>query len=127
LTVSEAEPFKAAGLEGECGKRVIDGVVAILCELPSEEAAKNARAAGLEVVGDATGAALVSGKHLLVVVDRDGKDPAGRTINALTKSFLGPAKSAPTAAAKPGDGAAEQGGDNEVGGGLDSLIKKVAE
>lgn len=64
-------------------------IEATLCVYESDDAAAAARPAALAMVGEHTGAALTRGKMLLVVADRKAVDPEGRTINQLTRSFLG--------------------------------------
>jgi hypothetical protein len=95
--------WKAAGLEvgemtaldehelGEasCERGEVKGVETTLCAYDSDEAAEAARPAGLAAVGDATGSALANGKVLLIVADRDKADPDGKTINQMTKVFMG--------------------------------------
>lgn len=97
------ESWKSAGLEvgehalmpkhelGEarCVRGEVSKIETTLCTYPSDEAANQAQAAGLTVVGSTTGAALARGKLLLVVSDRKDADKDGKTINSLTKTFLG--------------------------------------
>jgi hypothetical protein len=73
---------------GDCKRGVVKGVETTVCRYADEAAAKAAQPKGLAVVGNATGAALSHGPLLLVVADRDKRDPHGKTINQLTKTFL---------------------------------------
>jgi hypothetical protein len=74
---------------GSCQRGEVDGIETTVCGYESEDAARAAQPAGLDLVGDATGASLPRGKVLLVVADRGGSDPSGKKIHQLTKAFLG--------------------------------------
>lgn len=93
LSVSEAETTDT-DFGKACLRRDVNGVTVVQCKYSADSEAAEARAKGLAFVGKHTGAALNRGTDLLVVVDRDGADPQGRTINAVTKSFLGEAEPA---------------------------------
>lgn len=86
-TFAPADDVKVAG--GECQQGTVDALDVIVCEYSSEDAAKRAQKAGLRQVGAATGLALASGPLLLVVTDREGVDPSGKTINNVTRVFRG--------------------------------------
>ena len=75
--------------KGDCQQGKVKGIETTLCVYEDEAAARAAQKAGLKYVGEKTGAALASGAMLLVVADRGDSDPEGRTINTLTKTFLG--------------------------------------
>jgi hypothetical protein len=75
--------------EASCARGKVGGVETTLCLYASDEAAKAAQPAGLKAVGKTTGAALPRGPMLLVVADRAKADPDGKTINKITKTFLG--------------------------------------
>lgn len=77
---------KALG-DGTCRAGTVRGVATTLCEFKGAADAKRAEAAGLSQVRDTTGLALAEGKLLLVVADRDRKDPSGKTINEIAKTF----------------------------------------
>jgi len=100
LKVADPVPLDDDKLGGRCQRRDVNGVTAMTCDFASAEAASAARAKGLALVGTHTGTALVSGSRLLVVMDRDGVDREGRTINTLTKAFVG---GDTPAAAKPAE------------------------
>jgi hypothetical protein len=74
---------------GACQGGTVSGVDVVLCGYPDAKAAQAAEAAGTAAVGETTGAAVSRDNTLLVVADRRKADPSGRTINQLTKSFLG--------------------------------------
>ncbi len=79
----------ALGKSAECKRGLVSGVETTICRYPSDKAAAAAQAAGLELVGATTGAALPRGKVLLVVADRSKADSDGKIINKLTKLFRG--------------------------------------
>lgn len=54
-----------------------------LCSFASPAAAAGAVAAAEKAIGNHTGVAVAEGDRLLIVADRRGSDPSGRTINAL--------------------------------------------
>jgi hypothetical protein len=88
LETSGFEPVDGKALgDGACKAGTVRGVVTTLCEYRGAEDAKRAEAAGLAQVRDATGLALAEGKLLLVLADRDRKDPSGKTINEIARSF----------------------------------------
>lgn len=88
LSPSEFAPVDGAAYgAGQCRAGTVDGVETTLCEFPDEAAAKAAEKHGLAAVGEATGAALASGRLLLVVADRKHADPNGRRINQIAKTF----------------------------------------
>jgi hypothetical protein len=74
---------------GTCQAGTVSGVDTVLCSYPDAKAAKAAEAAGLAAIGETTGSSLSRDNLLLVVSDPRKADPSGRTINAVTKSFLG--------------------------------------
>jgi hypothetical protein len=83
-------PIDGQGLgNGTCKAGAVNGLDVTLCTYPAPEAAEKARAAGLGAVGDATGAAVLSGNRMLVVADRKKADPSGRSINKIIKVFQG--------------------------------------
>ena len=94
------DAWKEAGLEptsfekltddelgDECYLGKVDGLEVTLCRYADAAAAEAARERGLERVGETTGAALPSGRLLLVIADRDRVDPTGRTINKVARAF----------------------------------------
>ena len=86
----ELKPLNEHALgKGDCQQGQVKGIETTLCVYEDEAAARAAQKAGLKYVGEKTGSALASGKMLLVVADRKEADPEGRTINKLTKTFLG--------------------------------------
>jgi hypothetical protein len=74
---------------GECARGKVDDIEVTLCRYNTEDAAKAAQPAGLELVGQTTGSALASGKFLLVVSDRDKTDPEGKRINQIIQTYRG--------------------------------------
>jgi hypothetical protein len=73
---------------GKCRAGSVAALEATLCEYADATAAKNAEAAGLAAVGEATGVALARGKLLLVLADRRSADPNGRKMNQAAKAFV---------------------------------------
>lgn len=69
----------------DCKAGVLNAVELMLCVFPTPADATAAHERGLAWVGDATGAAKVSGSVLVVVADRRKVDPSGKTINQLLK------------------------------------------
>lgn len=69
----------------DCKAGVLNAVELMLCVYPTAEEANAAHDKGLAWVGEATGAAKVSGTVLVVVADRRKVDPSGKTINKLLK------------------------------------------
>ncbi len=69
----------------DCKAGVLNAVELMLCVYPTAEAAQAAHDKALAWVGEATGAAKVSGTVLVVVADRRKVDPSGKTINQLLK------------------------------------------
>jgi len=90
LEVTGLQPLEEHDLgKATCRHGPVAGVETTLCLYETEGAAAVATSAGLAMVGNTTGAALVRGRMLLVVADRGKTDPDGKTINRLTKIFLG--------------------------------------
>lgn len=90
LTVGDHEPLAEHKLgDADCQRGTVGGVETTVCSYATADAAKAAQPAGLDMVGGVTGASLPRGKVLLVVADRNNTDPNGKTIQAVTKSFLG--------------------------------------
>jgi len=74
---------------GQCQTGAVNGLDVTVCEYSSPAFAETAKPSGLAVVGAATGAAVVTGKRMLVVADRKKTDPSGRSIDKLIKVFSG--------------------------------------
>ncbi|NTX04649.1 hypothetical protein [Myxococcus llanfairpwllgwyngyllgogerychwyrndrobwllllantysiliogogogochensis] len=74
---------------GKCRAGKVSGLDATVCVFESTEKARQAEEAGWTLVGNAAGAAMVSGKMVLVIADPRKEDPSGRRINALVKAFQG--------------------------------------
>jgi len=90
LEPSAFVPSPEVKLDGaRCRAGTISGLDATLCEFADEAAARKAEPAGRALVGETTGAAIASGRLLLVVADRRSADPNGRRINEITKTFRG--------------------------------------
>ncbi len=73
----------------KCRRGDVGGVETTVCEFDDASRAKRHEGEGLDLVGDATGAALAEGKLLLVVADRRGVDKDGKRIDAITRAFRG--------------------------------------
>lgn len=72
---------------GKCQAGKVSGLDATLCTFDSADKAKQAEDKGWELVGNAVGSSVVSGKMVLVIADPKKEDPSGRRINALVKAF----------------------------------------
>jgi hypothetical protein len=97
------ERWRGAGLEpggfapidgqalggGDCQSGAVDGMDVTVCAYPTADRASAARKPGLAAIGSATGAAVTSEDRMLVVIDRKGADPAGRSIDKIIKVFQG--------------------------------------
>lgn len=74
----------------KCVGGLVDSVDAVVCELGSAEAAQRAKKGGEAWVATAvTGVALVNGSTMLALADRTRTDPLGKSIHAVTKTYLG--------------------------------------
>jgi hypothetical protein len=85
LAPSALEVTQAPDVGADCKASTVNAVELLLCAYPSAADANAAEERGLAWVGDATGAAKVSGTVLVVVADRRKTDPTGKTINQLLK------------------------------------------
>ena len=80
----------------KCVGGLIDGVDAVVCELGSAEAAQLAKKGGEAWVATAvTGVALVNGSTMLALADRSRTDPLGKSIHAVTKTYMALGPKAP--------------------------------
>jgi len=88
LEPTKFEPIDGKPLEdGACRAGSVGGIDVTVCEYKDTEAAKKAESAGLAKIGDTTGVSRAEGKMLIVLADRRGHDPNGRTINRIVKTF----------------------------------------
>jgi hypothetical protein len=88
LDPAKFEPVDGKPLgDGRCRAGIVKGIAATLCEYPDAAGAKRAETAGLSQVRNATGLSLAEGKLLLVLADRDHKDPNGKHMNEIAKAF----------------------------------------
>jgi hypothetical protein len=79
----------------ECRGGTIEGLEVRLCEYPDEAAARTAEKKELEALGGApTGLAIAHGAVVLIVVDREGADPTGKTVNRIARAFTSSAAGA---------------------------------
>jgi hypothetical protein len=69
----------------DCASGTVDKVEVLVCTFGSVDEAKQAADAGLEWVGDTTGASRAKGAVVIAAADRHKADPSGRTINQLFK------------------------------------------
>ena len=69
----------------DCQSGTVNGVDVLVCTFASADEAKAAQDAGLQWVGDTTGAAQAQGALLIAVADRRKADPKGKTINQVFK------------------------------------------
>ena len=91
------DAWKKAGLEPsaftvattnvgkDCKSGTVNRVDVLICTFANAGEAKQAQDAGLQWVGDTTGAAQAKGSLLIAVADRRKADPTGRTINQMFK------------------------------------------
>lgn len=71
-----------------CQQGEIDGLDAAICEFSDETEAKAAESKGQAWIASArTGAAVASGRVLLVLADRNEADISGKRIDAIVKAF----------------------------------------
>jgi hypothetical protein len=87
LEVAELKPSDKPIAAGTCKTGVVGGLETTVCTYPDAAAAKKAEEAGLAVVGETTGLAVVEGSALLVVADRTKADPSGKRMNDIAKAF----------------------------------------
>jgi hypothetical protein len=83
--LSPGELKDAKGFGKECRASTVDKVEVVLCDFGSADDAKKAEPAGLQWVGETTGAAWANGSVVIAVADRSKADPNGKTINKLMK------------------------------------------
>ena len=69
----------------DCASGTVNKVDVLICTFASPEEAKQAADAGLQWVGDTTGASRAKGALVIAASDRRKADPSGRTINQLFK------------------------------------------
>lgn len=69
----------------DCKSGTVNKVDVLVCTFGSADEAKKAADAGLQWVGDTTGASQVKGSLLISVADRRKADPSGKTINQIFK------------------------------------------
>ena len=115
---------ESLGKDALCKQGKVQGVETTLCQYPSVDAARAAYPAGLSYVGEITGLTLTSGKLLLIVADRDNKDPTGRTINKAAQIFSQNAPKPPPSPEKATKPAAEQKSDSKKAKGKPESGKK---
>jgi len=87
-TFKDADPARFSAQK--CVEGVIDGVETVVCEYGSAEAVAKGKAAGETWVAQATtGSVLSNGLSVLAVADRSKADPSGKTIQKITRAYLG--------------------------------------
>ncbi len=91
------ESWKKAGLETsaftdakttvgkDCASGTVNKIDVLVCSFATADEAKAAQDAGLQWVGDTTGASQAKGLFLIAAADRRKADPSGKTINQLFK------------------------------------------
>ncbi len=90
LTVSAFDPADGARYGGgDCKAGTVNGVDAVVCLQPTDEAAAAAVESARAAVGLTDGLAAAQGRLVLVLADRRKADPQGRTINQASKLFVG--------------------------------------
>jgi hypothetical protein len=70
----------------DCQLGTVNKVAVMVCSFTTPDEAKAAEPAGLQWVGDTTGAAQAHGALLIAVADRAKADPSGKTINQILKA-----------------------------------------
>jgi hypothetical protein len=80
---------------GTCQSGAVSGLEVTVCTYATPDAAAQAHKAGLAMVGEVTGSAIVSGNRMIVLADRKGADPSGKTINKILRVFQGKPAEAP--------------------------------
>ncbi len=70
----------------DCQLGTVNQLDVMVCSYTTPEEAKAAQAAGLQWVGDTTGAAQAHGSLVIAVADRKKADPSGKTINQILKA-----------------------------------------
>jgi hypothetical protein len=83
--LAPGELIATKGFGSTCQSSSVDKVEVVLCDFGKADEAKKAEKAGLDWVGDTTGAAWASGSVVVAVADRTKADPSGKTINKLMK------------------------------------------
>jgi hypothetical protein len=89
LTVSAFTADKSGAIGGDCTAGTLNGIDAVVCVFANDQEAKAAESKALAWIGATTGSALVNGKLVMAVADRNKADPTGRTIDTATKVFRG--------------------------------------
>jgi hypothetical protein len=69
----------------DCASGTVGKVDVLVCTFATADEAKAAQDAGLQWVGDTTGASQAKGTFLIAVADRRKADPSGKTINQIFK------------------------------------------
>ena len=69
----------------DCQSGTVNNVDVLICTFANGDDAKQAADAGLQWVGDTTGAAQAKGNLVIAVADRRKADLTGRTINQMFK------------------------------------------
>ncbi len=69
----------------DCVAGTVNRVDVLICSFGSSDEAKKAQEAGLQWVGDTTGASQARASFVVAAADRRKADPSGRTINQLFK------------------------------------------
>jgi hypothetical protein len=69
----------------DCAAGTVGKVDVLVCSYTTPDEAKAAQDAGLQWVGDTTGASQARGTLLIAVADRRKADPSGKTINQIFK------------------------------------------
>jgi hypothetical protein len=70
----------------DCQAGTVNKLDVLVCSYASPDDAKAAENAGLQWVGDTTGAAQAHGALVIAVADRHKADPTGKTINQILKA-----------------------------------------
>jgi hypothetical protein len=70
----------------DCQLGTVNQLDVVVCTFATPDEAKTAQNAGLQWVGDTTGAAQAHGALVIAVADRKKADPSGKTINQILKA-----------------------------------------
>jgi hypothetical protein len=76
----------ASPIGKDCQLGTVNQLDVMVCSYSTPDEAKAAQTAGLQWVGDTTGAAQAHGALLIAVADRHKADPNGKTINQILKA-----------------------------------------
>ena len=86
-----------------CWSGEVDDIETLFCQYQDAKAAAKAQPSGLRHVGEHTGVAIHRGRWMIVAIDRENRDPSGKALNRLAKTFLSHKRMTEGAAKKPSE------------------------